>query len=62
MAEWLLEHKVDVVVVKEDLHKKGPAYVFADAGIELQVSTAGQLSEVIDFFRKQVVGRTYKNS
>lgn len=62
VAEWLVEHKVDVVVVKEDLHKKGPAYVFADAGIELQVSEAGQLSEVIDFFRKQVVGRTYKNN
>ena len=62
VAEWLLEHKVDVVVVKEDLHKKGPAYVFADAGIELQVSTAGRLSEVIDFFRKQVVSRTYKNN
>ncbi|MFH1410236.1 MAG: cation diffusion facilitator family transporter [Patescibacteria group bacterium] len=62
VAEWLLEHKVDVVVVKEDLHKKGPAYVFADAGIELQVSEAGQLSDVIDFFRKQVVGRTYKNN
>ncbi|MEA3415011.1 MAG: cation diffusion facilitator family transporter [Thermodesulfobacteriota bacterium] len=55
VAEWLVEHKVDVVAVKEDLHKKGPAYVFADAGIELQVSTAGRLSEVIDFFRKQVV-------
>jgi predicted Fe-Mo cluster-binding NifX family protein len=55
VAEWLVEHKVDVVVVKEDLHKKGPAYVFADAGIELQVSAAGRLSEMIDFFRKQVV-------
>ncbi len=52
MAEWLIEHKIDVVVVKEDLHKKGPAYVFADAGVELQVCSAGQLSEVIDFFRE----------
>ena len=60
VAEWLVEHKVDVVVVKEDLHKKGPAYVFADAGVELQESEAGQLSEVINFFRKQVVSRTYK--
>jgi len=55
VAEWLVEHKVDVVVVKEDLHKKGPAYVFADAGVELQVSAADRLSEAIDFFRKQVV-------
>jgi len=51
VAEWLVEHKVDMVVVKEDLHKKGPAYVFADAGVELQVSEADRLSEVIDFFR-----------
>ena len=58
VAEWLLEHKVDTVVVKEDLHKKGPAYVFADAGVELQVFTANQLNEVIDFFRKQVVNKT----
>ncbi len=60
VAEWLLEHKVDVVVAREDLHKKGPAYVFADAGVELQVSEAGQLSEVINFFRKQVVSGTHK--
>ncbi len=51
VAEWLIEQKVDAVMVKEDLYKKGPAYVFADAGVELQVSTAGHLSEVIDFFR-----------
>jgi len=52
VAEWLIEHKIDVVVVKEDLHKKGPAYVFADAGVELQVCSVGQLSEAIDFFRE----------
>ncbi len=55
VAEWLVEHKVDVVVVKEDLHKKGPAYVFADAGVELQVSIAGHLSEVIDFFSSEII-------
>jgi predicted Fe-Mo cluster-binding NifX family protein len=51
VAEWLIEQKVDVVVVKEDLRKKGPSYVFADAGVELQVSEANELNEVIDFFR-----------
>ena len=51
VAEWLIEQKVDVVVVKEDLRKKGPSYVFADAGVDLQVSEANQLNEVIDFFR-----------
>ncbi|MFH1674472.1 MAG: cation diffusion facilitator family transporter [Pseudomonadota bacterium] len=51
VAEWLVEQKVDVVVAKEDLQKKGPSYVFADAGVELQVSEADQLNEVIDTFR-----------
>ncbi len=51
VAEWLIEQKVDVVVAKEDLQKKGPSYVFANAGVELQVSAANQLNEVIDFFR-----------
>lgn len=53
VAEWLVEQKVDIVVVKEDLHKKGPAYVFADAAVELRVSDAKGLSEVIDSFRLQ---------
>lgn len=47
VAEWLVKQNVDVVAVKEDLRKKGPAYVFADAGVELQALPAGQLSEVI---------------
>ena len=51
VAEWLIEQKVDIVVVKEDLQKKGPSYVFADAGVELQVSSADELSKVIDSFR-----------
>ena len=38
VAEWLVNQKVDVLAVKEDLHKKGPAYVFADAGVEVRVS------------------------
>jgi cation diffusion facilitator family transporter len=52
VAEWLVEQKVDVVVAKEGLQKKGPSYVFADAGVELQVSEADQLNEVIDTFRE----------
>jgi cation diffusion facilitator family transporter len=32
VAEWLVEHKVDEVRLREDLKHKGPGYVFADAG------------------------------
>ena len=48
VAEWLVNQKVDVVAVKEDLHKKGPAYVFADAGVELKVLLNDQLDRVIE--------------
>lgn len=49
VAEWLVNQKVDIVVVKEDLQGKGPAYVFADAGVELRRSSASELTEVMEF-------------
>lgn len=52
VAEWLVSRKVDMVVVKEDLRNKGPAYVFADAGVELQISAGDQLGQVIDSFTR----------
>ena len=37
VAEWLVGQKVDVVMSREVLHGRGPAYVFRDAGVELKV-------------------------
>lgn len=52
VAEWLVKQKVDVVVTKDDLrNKKGPSYVFADAGVEGKISDAGDLNTIIDGFR-----------
>ncbi len=45
VAEWLVEHKVDVVLVKESLHGKGPAYVFANAGAAMHTTDATLLKE-----------------
>ena len=53
VAEWLVRQKADIVAVKEDLHKKGPAYVFADAGVQLKVLPDDQLDSVIDSIRKE---------
>jgi cation diffusion facilitator family transporter len=36
VAEWLIGQKVDVVLTREALQGKGPAYVFSDAGVELR--------------------------
>lgn len=47
VGEWLVELKADVVVLHEDLHSKGPAYVFADAGVETRLTEATTLAEVV---------------
>lgn len=38
VAEWLIMQKVDVVLTREVLQGKGPAYVFSDAGVELRLT------------------------
>ena len=52
VAEWLIKKKVDIVVVKEDLRSKGPAYVFANGGVELNLLRVDELRTVIESFRK----------
>jgi hypothetical protein len=39
--------KADIVVLREDVHGKGPAYVFADAGVETRLTEATALDEVL---------------
>ena len=52
VAEWLVKQKIDVVVTKDDLsNKKGPSYVFADAGVEGRISDADNLNTIIEGFR-----------
>jgi predicted Fe-Mo cluster-binding NifX family protein len=47
VAEWLVGLKADVVLLREDVHGKGPAYVFADAGIETCLTQTATLTEAI---------------
>ena len=47
VAEWLMGLKADIVVLREDVHGKGPAYVFADAGVETRLTEATALDEVL---------------
>ncbi len=47
VAEWLVDQKVDVVLLKEKLRGKGPVYVFGDAGIEMQETEAVTLSDAL---------------
>jgi cation diffusion facilitator family transporter len=47
VAEWLVGLKADVVVLREDVRGRGPAYVFADAGVETRLTEATTLAEVL---------------
>lgn len=47
VAEWLVAHKVDVALVTEDLHGKGPDYVFRDAGVALRRTDATTIGGAI---------------
>jgi cation diffusion facilitator family transporter len=47
VGEWLVNLKADVVLLKEDVHGKGPAYVFADAGVQTRLTEATTLAQAI---------------
>jgi cation diffusion facilitator family transporter len=47
VAEWLVSQKVDVALVPEDLHGKGPEYVFRDAGVVLTRTDATTIGGAI---------------
>jgi len=47
VAEWLIGQKVDVVLSREVLHGRGPAYVFRDAGVELKATEAQEVDVAI---------------
>ena len=47
VGEWLVGLKTDIVLLREDVHGKGPAYVFADAGVETQLTRATTLAQAL---------------
>jgi cation diffusion facilitator family transporter len=47
VAEWLVARKVDVVLLKQDVQGKGPAYVLRDAGVEQHRTDATTVSEAL---------------
>jgi predicted Fe-Mo cluster-binding NifX family protein len=47
VAEWLVGLKADVVLLREEVSGKGPAYVFADAGVVIRGTEAATLAEAV---------------
>jgi predicted Fe-Mo cluster-binding NifX family protein len=48
VAEFLVASDVDVVVLREDLHGKGPEYVFSDAGIDVSRTDQEDWTALLD--------------
>jgi cation diffusion facilitator family transporter len=47
VAEWLVSQKIDVVLTREDVSRKGPAYVLREAGVELRMTDKQTVAEAI---------------
>ncbi len=48
VAEWLVAEKTDVVLSRESLDGRGPAYVLQDAGIELRKTQERSLARALE--------------
>jgi cation diffusion facilitator family transporter len=48
VAEWLLKHRADVVLTREDLKGKGPGYALANSGVEFRHIQAGTLTDALN--------------
>lgn len=47
VAELLVKNNVDVVVVKNKFHGRGPEYVFKDAEVQVKFTTKSSIEEII---------------
>lgn len=47
VAEWLVDEKVDVVLLRETVHGKGPGYVLRDAGVAVRRTDARTLAAAL---------------
>jgi predicted Fe-Mo cluster-binding NifX family protein len=48
VAEWLVQENVDDILMKEDLSRKGPGYVMANAGIRVGITSKDKMDEAIE--------------
>jgi predicted Fe-Mo cluster-binding NifX family protein len=54
VARWLISENVDVIISGDDLRDKAPGYVFAEAGVELQVAEVDQIDTAIEQWYESV--------
>ena len=47
VAEWLVAHKIDEVVMSEDIAHKGPGYVLSNAGVSIRNISEKELPDIL---------------
>jgi cation diffusion facilitator family transporter len=55
VAKMLVGKGVDIILVKESLDGKGPAYVFAEAGVQTRLTQAETLEQILTELGKPIV-------
>jgi cation diffusion facilitator family transporter len=55
VAKMLVGKGVDIILVKESLEGKGPAYVFAEAGVQTRLTQAETLEQILAELGKPIV-------
>lgn len=53
VSEWLVNQKVDSVLLKKSLGGKGPVYVFGDAAVEIRETKAATVSAALSEIARQ---------
>lgn len=47
VAEWMVQQGIEHIGIKEDVSRKGPAYVLSNAGVKIHIISADQLNSAI---------------
>jgi len=55
VAKMLVGKGIDIILVKESLEGKGPAYVFAEAGVQTRLTQAETLEQILAELGKPIV-------
>ncbi len=55
VAKMLVDHGVDVLLVKDSLEGKGPSFVLADAGVETRLTDAETLNQILAELGKPIL-------
>ena len=53
VAKWLVNQKIDEILVADDITQKGPGYVFSDAAVKIRVVPAISLEQVVEMLKEE---------